>query len=46
MKSKKFKELLDSIGQDRKIHAGKLKAARVTKFNPDKVKNGSRSMSS
>jgi putative transcriptional regulator len=34
MKNKGFKELLDSIGQARKIHAGKLKASRVTKFNP------------
>jgi putative transcriptional regulator len=39
MKNRAFKELLDSIGQARKIRAGKLKAARVTKFNPVMVRN-------
>ena len=39
MKNKGFKELLDSIDQARKIHAGSLKAARVTKFNPVMVRN-------
>ena len=39
MKNEEFKELLDSIGQARKIHAGKLKAARVTKFNPVMVRS-------
>ena len=39
MKNKGFKELLDSIDQARKIHAGSLKAARVTKFNPIMVRS-------
>jgi len=39
MKNREFKELLTSIGQARKIHAGKLKAASVTKFNPIMVRN-------
>ena len=39
MKDKGFKELLDSIDQARKIHAGSLKAARVTKFNPVMVRS-------
>jgi putative transcriptional regulator len=39
MKNKEFKELLASIGQARKIRAGKLKAARVTAFNPVMVRN-------
>lgn len=39
MKSKQFDELIQSIGQARRIHAGKLKAARVTKFNPIMVRN-------
>ncbi|MFA6143040.1 MAG: NadS family protein [Candidatus Omnitrophota bacterium] len=39
MKNKGFKELLDSIDQARKIHAGSLKAARVTKFNPVMVRS-------
>ncbi len=39
MKNKQFKELLDSIGQARKIHAGSIKASRVTKFNPIMVRN-------
>lgn len=39
MKNKGFKELLDSIDQARKIHAGSLKAARVNKFNPVMVRN-------
>lgn len=39
MKNKDFKELLASIVQARKIHAGKIKAARILKFNPAIVKN-------
>lgn len=39
MKNKEFQELLESIGQARKIHAGKLKAGRVTKFDPVMVRN-------
>ena len=39
MKNKAFNELLASIGQARKIHAGKLKAARVTRFNPSMVRH-------
>ena len=39
MKNKEFKELLASIGQARKIHAGSLKAGRITKFNPAMVRN-------
>lgn len=39
MKNKEFKELLASIGQARKIHAGKLKAVRVTAFNPAMIRN-------
>ena len=39
MKNKGFKELLDSIDQARKIHAGSLKAARITKFNPVMVRS-------
>lgn len=39
MKNKEFNELLESISQARKIHAGKLKAARITKFNPVMVRN-------
>ena len=39
MKNKGLMELLDSIGQARKIHAGKLKAGRVAKFNPVMVRN-------
>ena len=33
MKNKEFGGLLAGINQARKIHAGSLKAARVTKFN-------------
>jgi len=39
MKKDQFKELLAGIGQARKIHAGKLKASRVTVFNPVMVRN-------
>ena len=39
MKDKEFKELLGSIDQARKIHAGKFKAARVVKFNPVMVRS-------
>ncbi len=39
MKNKEFEELLTSIDQARKIHDGKLKAARITSFNPIMVKN-------
>lgn len=38
MKNKDFKDLLTGIGQARNIHAGKLKAGRVFKFNPIIVK--------
>ena len=39
MKNKDFKDLLTSVDQARRIHAGKLKAGRVFKFNPVIVKN-------
>ncbi|MFA5144059.1 MAG: NadS family protein [Candidatus Omnitrophota bacterium] len=39
MKNKDFKDLLTSISQVRKIHAGKMKAGRITKFNPLMVRN-------
>jgi len=39
MKNKDFKGLLTSISQARKIRAGKIKAGRVTKFNPVMVRN-------
>ncbi len=38
MKNKDFKDLLTSIDQARKIHAGKLNTARVFKFHPIIVK--------
>lgn len=38
MKNKDFKDLLVSISQARRIHAGKLKTARVFKFHPIVVK--------
>ena len=38
MKNKDFKDLLTSIDQARKMHAGKLKPGRVFKFNPLIVK--------
>lgn len=38
MKNKDFKDLLTSINQAGKIHAGKLKAGRIFKFNPVMVK--------
>lgn len=34
MKNKDFKDLLTSIDQARKIHAGTIKPARVSKFHP------------
>ena len=34
MKSKDFKDLLASINQARKIHAGKIKPGRISKFYP------------
>jgi Predicted transcriptional regulator len=39
MKNKDFEGLLASISQARKIHAGKLKATGVVKFNPIMVRN-------
>ena len=39
MKNREFKELLASIDQARKIHAGKLKAGRVAKFNPHMIRD-------
>jgi Predicted transcriptional regulator len=39
MKNKEFKELLISIDQAKKIHSGRLKAGRITAFNPVMVKN-------
>ncbi len=39
MKKYQFKELLTGIGQARKIHAGKMLAGRVTKFDPHMVRN-------
>jgi putative transcriptional regulator len=39
MKNNQFKELLISIGQARKMHTGKLKPGRVTKFNPNMVRH-------
>lgn len=39
MKDKDFDDLLTSIDQARKIHAGKLKPARAYKFDPVVVKN-------
>ena len=39
MKNKDFKDLLVSIDQARKIHAGKLKAVKAYRFNPVMVKN-------
>ena len=38
MKNKDFKDLLTSINEARKIHSGKLKTARVSKFHPIIVK--------
>lgn len=38
MKSKDFGDLLKSIDQTRRIHAGKMRASRITKFNPVMVK--------
>lgn len=38
MKNKDFKDLLTSIDQARKIHRGRLKTARVFKFNPVMVR--------
>ena len=39
MKNKDFKDLLASINQARKIHAGKRKAGRVLRFDPVMVRN-------
>ena len=39
MKNKDFKDLLTSIGQARKIHAGKMKPGRISRFNPITVTN-------
>jgi len=39
MKNNDFNDLLTSIDQARDIHAGKLKPARVFKFNPVMVRN-------
>lgn len=39
MKNKDFKDLLKSIDQARKIHAGKMKPSRVSKFHPIVVTN-------
>lgn len=39
MKNNDFKDLLTSINQARKIHKGKLKPAKIFKFNPIAVKN-------
>jgi len=38
MKNKDFKDLLTSIDQAKRIHAGKLKTTRVFKFHPVTVK--------
>ena len=38
MKKKDFEELLRCIDQARKIHKGKIKPVRVSKFNPVVVK--------
>ena len=38
MKNKDFKDLLISIDQARNIHAGKMRASRITKFNPVMVR--------
>lgn len=38
MKSKNFGDLLKSIDQARKIRAGKMRAGRITKFNPVMVR--------
>ena len=39
MKNKEFDSLLASIGQARKIHAGKMKSGRIYRFNPITVTN-------
>ena len=39
MRNKDFGDLLKSMNQARKIHAGKMKAGRITKFNPVMVRN-------
>ena len=39
MKNNDFKDLLTSIDQVRKIHAGRMKPARILKFNPVIVTN-------
>jgi len=39
MKNKDFKDLLTSIDQARKIHAGRIKPSRIFKFHPIIVTN-------
>jgi len=39
MKNSDFKDLLTSIDQARKIHSGRMKPSRVSKFNPVIVTN-------
>ncbi|MCX5705845.1 MAG: NadS family protein [Candidatus Omnitrophica bacterium] len=39
MKNKDFNELLKSIDQARKIHAGRIKPSRIFKFHPIIVTN-------
>ncbi len=39
MKNKDFEELLTSIEQARKIHAGKMKPGRVSEFRPIIITN-------
>lgn len=34
MKNKDFKDLLTSIGQARKIHTGKMKPGKISRFDP------------
>ena len=39
MRNKDFKDLLTSIDQARKIHSGKIKPSRISKFHPIIVTN-------
>jgi len=39
MRNKDFKDLLTSIDQARKIHAGKMKPGKISKFHPIIVTN-------
>lgn len=39
MKDRDFEELLQSVDQARKIHAGRRKPGRIFKFDPVMVKN-------